>query len=124
MPIAHSQIVCVIDDDEAVRDSIQILLESAGVNARSFDSAEAFLASEAASATCIIVDVHMPGIDGIALIALLRARGLAIPSVVMSGRSDPGLEGRARRAGATVLLQKPIDDEELLLVVRSLQPPR
>jgi two-component system, LuxR family, response regulator FixJ len=124
MPKASNRTVYVVDDDEAVLDSIKVLLESSGLGVRAFSSADAFLADDAAlQAACLIADVHMPGTGGLELLARLQARGASIPTIMISGRSDPTLDQRVKRLGAVMLLPKPIDDDELLLIVRSVLPP-
>ncbi len=121
---ASDRTVYVVDDDEAVLDSIKVLLESSGLEVRAFSSVDAFLADKAAlQASCLIADIHMPGSDGLELLAQLQTRGASVPTIMISGRSDTALDQRARRLGAVTVLQKPIDDDELLLIVRSLLPP-
>lgn len=124
MPRGSNRTVYVVEDDEAVLDSIKILLELSGLEVRAFSGVDAFLADETAlQAACLIADIHMPGRDGLALLAQLRLKNASIPTIMISGRSDSGLDQRVRRLGAVTLLQKPIDDDELLLIVRSVLPP-
>jgi len=108
------RIICIVDDDAAVRDSLSLLLESGGFATRSFESADAFLKAGAQDMACIILDLHMPGTSGLELLGLLRARGLSLPVLVVSGRRDPLLDAEVQAAGATDLLSKPFDDEVLL----------
>ncbi len=109
--------VCIVDDDEAVRDSLCLLLESGGLDTRSFASADAFLEGGAQDMACLILDLHMPGTSGLELLRLLRKRGLSLPVFVVSGRRDPLLDAEVQAAGATDLLAKPFDDEVLLNLV-------
>jgi FixJ family two-component response regulator len=109
--------VCIVDDDEAVRDSLSLLLESGGLVTRSFPSADAFLRAGAQDMACLILDLHMPGTSGLELLRLLRKRGLSLPVFVVSGRRDPMLDAEVQAAGATDLLSKPFDDEVLLNLV-------
>lgn len=81
--------VYIVDDDEAVRDSIRLLLESSGFAAQEFASADLFLKSETADMGCLLLDLHMPGISGLELLRLLRSRGIRRPVIVVSGRRDP-----------------------------------
>ncbi len=114
---AGNRTVCIVDDDDAVRDSLCLLLESGGLDTRSFSSADAFLESGAQDMACLILDLHMPGTSGLELLRLLRKRGLSLPVFVVSGRRDPLLDAEVQAAGATDLLAKPFDDEVLLNLV-------
>ena len=112
------RIVYIVDDDEAVRESTQVLLESYGFAVRSCDSAHAFLEGfEPDDAGCIILDIHMPEMGGIELLSLLRSRGIYTPVIAITGRADKALDETAKRAGALALLSKPTDDEDLLQLV-------
>jgi len=114
---ADNRTVCIVDDDEAVRDSLQLLLESSGLVTRSFPSADAFLRAGAQDMACLILDLHMPGTSGLELLRHLRKHGLSQPVFVVSGRRDPMLDAEVHAAGATDLLSKPFDDEILLNLV-------
>lgn len=105
--------VNIIDDDDAVRDSTRALLESYGYEVRDHASAEHFLRDEAAKPHCLLVDQHMPGMTGLDLLEHLRAKGDTTPALMMTGRSDPTLEPRAKRIGVT-LLHKPVPEEQLV----------
>jgi two-component system, LuxR family, response regulator FixJ len=117
MSQADNRTVCIVDDDEAVRDSLRLLLESGGLVTRSYSSADAFLGAGAQEMACLILDLHMPGTSGLELLRLLRNRGLSLPVFVVSGRRDPLLDAEVQAAGATDLLSKPFDDEVLLNLV-------
>ena len=110
--------VCIIDDDEAVRDSLGLLLESDGLATLRYESADAFLQAGAPETGCLILDLHMPGTSGLELLRLLRRRGLSVPIIVVSGRRDPLLDAEVQAAGATDLLSKPFDDGALLTLVQ------
>ena len=113
--------VYIVDDDEAVRDSVRLLLESSGFVARGFASAGLFLQVERGDMGCLLLDLHMPGISGIELLRLLRSRGMTRPVFVISGRRDPVQDAEALAAGASALLSKPFDDQQLLdLVAQAL----
>lgn len=118
MGVKDDRVVCVVDDDEAVRDSICVLLQSEGILARAFASAAEFLSdADAPSASCFIFDVHMPGMNGVELTAQLRGNGVTAPVFLLTGRSDAALKRAARDAGATAVLNKP--NAELLELVRN-----
>lgn len=110
----------VIDDDEAVRDSLALLLETEGLVAATYGSVEAFLASVGStSGGCILADVHMEGMGGLEMMAELHARGVKPPVVLMTGRPSPELTARALRAGATAVVDKPFTSEALLDALRA-----
>jgi two-component system response regulator FixJ len=111
-------VVHVVDDDASVRDSLAFLLEAAGFVARTHGSAEALLADEDLAAGCVLTDIRMPGLDGLALQERLRELGLHMAVVVMTGHADVPLAVRAMKAGAVDFLQKPFSERELLAAVR------
>jgi two-component system response regulator FixJ len=112
-------IVHIVDDDEAVRDSLQVLLDAKGYTAKSYVSAEAFLAAQVASQTgCAIVDVRMPGMDGITLLNELRRRGHSMPVIVVTGHGDIPLAVQAMKAGAVDFVEKPYANETITEAVR------
>ena len=109
--------VYIVDDDEAVRDFLCLLLESSGFIAREFASADLLLKMNIDEMGCLLLDLHMPGISGLELLRLLRARGLKRPVIVISGRRDPVQDAEVLAAGASALLSKPFDDRQLLDLV-------
>ena len=113
-------VVHVVDDDVAVRQSLSFLLATDGLPVRLHESASAFLDSvEAAPAGCIVTDVRMPGIDGIEFLRRLKARGFALPVIVMTGHADVPLAVEAMKEGAVDFVEKPFDDELFLAAVRA-----
>lgn len=105
----------VIDDDDDVRASIRDVLESAGHVVQDFASAEAFLdAYRSATEGCLLVDAHLPGIGGVALVQQLRARGDHLPAILITGSSDVGLAVEAMQTGACDFIEKPVARTELL----------
>src|SRR4029079_11277937 len=113
-------IVYVIDDDDAVRQSLEFLLKTAGISARGFDSAKAFLdILPAIKSGCIITDVRMPEITGIDLLRRLKESGLDVPVIVITGHGDISLAVEAMKIGAVDFLEKPFDDDHLLSSGRS-----
>jgi two-component system response regulator FixJ len=112
--------VHVIDDDEAVRESLSFLLRSAKLEVRTYESAAAFLnALPSVSAGCIVTDVRMPEVSGIDLLRRLRDRDIAMPVIVMTGHGDVRLAVEAMKIGAVDFFEKPFDDEALLASVRA-----
>jgi two-component system, LuxR family, response regulator FixJ len=113
-------IVHVIDDDEALRDSLAFLLRTADLEVMSHASAAAFLdALPLTGLTCIITDVRMPGLSGIDLLRRVRELGIEVPVIVITGHGDVPLAVEAMRFGAVDFLEKPFDDEILLQSVRA-----
>lgn len=106
--------LCIVDDDDAVRDSLRALLESYGLMVRDYASASEFLNGEPCSEPgCLIVDLHMPGMDGLELIELLRRRRVQTPAILLTGRHDQQVAARALETGVLVVLQKPVLADEL-----------
>ena len=104
----------LVDDDTAVRDSMHVLLESFGMDVREYASAREFLDCGEQDRGCLLLDVHMPGMGGIELLESMRRCGSAMPTIMISGRSDELLKERANRAGALAFLEKPVNDALLL----------
>src|SRR5215831_4721290 len=118
--MAADAIVHVIDDDEAVRQSIEFLLRTAGVTARTYDSASTFLnALPTIDPGCIITDVRMPGISGIDLLRRLGEMRIKMPVIVITGHGDVPLAVEAMKIGAIDFLEKPFADDLLLASVQS-----
>jgi two-component system, LuxR family, response regulator FixJ len=112
--------VYVVDDDEAVRESIAVLLEVSGLRAESFASADDLLANASALGSgCVVTDVRMPGTDGITLLRRLSEQDVHVPVIVMTGHGDIPLAVQAMRAGAKDFIEKPFDEEVLLASVRA-----
>jgi two-component system response regulator FixJ len=113
-------IIYVIDDDDAVRQSLEFLLQTAGHTVRGFESAKAFLEilPELRSG-CIITDVRMPEISGIDLLRKVKELGADIPVIVITGHGDISLAVEAMKLGAVDFLEKPFDDDQLLAALKS-----
>jgi two-component system response regulator FixJ len=118
--MSSNSVVHVIDDDDAVRDSLEFLLRTAKIDVRTYDSATAFLDALTEGTTgCIVTDVRMPGMSGVDLLRQLKARGSRMPVIVITGHGDVQLAVEAMKVGAADFLEKPFDDEVLLASVRS-----
>ncbi|MEI9887782.1 MAG: response regulator [Rhizomicrobium sp.] len=125
MTTESSFLVYVVDDDEAVLDSTLLLLEAEGIAAAGYRTPQEFLAGfEPARASCLLLDVHMPLLSGIELLGQLRERGVVTPAIMMTGRSDDGIEEVARRRDAALLAKPPNDDELISLVRAASRRPR
>ncbi len=110
--------IFVVDDDEAVRDSLRILLSAAGYAAELYPSARAFLERNGdASRGCLLADVRMPDMDGLELQEELLKRKTGLPVIIMTGHGDVPLAVRAMKAGAVDFLEKPFDRAQLLACV-------
>jgi two-component system response regulator FixJ len=115
--------VYVVDDDDAVRDSLDLYLTLKGMNVTIFGSAQELLDHDAGAPHILVLDVNMPGMDGIMLLEILRGRGHAEPAVLITGLGDPEIRARAERAGATAFLDKPIDPPVLFSALTRLLMP-
>jgi two-component system, LuxR family, response regulator FixJ len=110
----------VIDDDEAVRESIDFLLRSAKLTVKTYESASAFLAvAPTINSGCVITDVRMPGISGIDLLRRLKELQIRLPVIVITGHGDVPLAVEAMKFGAVDFLEKPFEDDVLLASVRA-----
>lgn len=117
--MARNQI-SIIDDDESVRKTTTLLIESFGFQARGFDSAEKFLTSGHVNDTsCLVVDILMPGMNGLQLQSQLTAAGNRIPIIFMTAQEDEESRRRAVQAGAIAFLNKPLKDVQLLQIIHS-----
>ena len=116
----QKQKIFVVDDDGSVRRALQRLLVAIGYEVETFASATEFLgAVSAQSAGCLILDVHMPGMDGFQLQEELNSLGSRLPVILITGDRDSGIGERGAKAGAVGFLQKPFDDTSLLCLVNA-----
>ena len=113
-----AELVHVIDDDPAVRDSLSFLLETAKLETRVYDSAIAFLeALPDVTSGCIVTDVRMPEMTGIELVRRLKAQGFTLPIIMITGHADVPLAVEAMKAGVADFIEKPFNDEILLAAI-------
>lgn len=120
--VAEASLISIIDDDASLRQALSGLLRALGRRVRDFESAEAFLASDAvAESACVVTDIHMPGLSGIALKQRLVASGVDAPVIMITGRGEPALRSRAFASGAVCVLEKPFSPDALNdCIVRAL----
>jgi FixJ family two-component response regulator len=117
---SRSQLVAIVDDDRSIQSALKDLMESAGLSARCFGSAEEFLESDQPNQTaCLVADIRMPGMSGLELQAKLKAEGSRIPMIFITAHGDAKMKMQAMKAGALEFLSKPFDDEVLLEKVRA-----
>jgi two-component system, LuxR family, response regulator FixJ len=112
----RARVVAIVDDDDAVRDSIRFLLEMAGCTVRSYDSPLSMLDNGWRTLDCLVVDQHMPGVTGIEVLTRLRREGANLPVVLITGSISPDLERRAAELGARVMV-KPLVEDDLLAFI-------
>lgn len=113
-------VVHIVDDDEAVRQSLAFMLSTAGLPVRLYESAVAFLASlKSVQSGCLITDIRMPEMTGLELLHELKVKSCRIPAIVITGHGDVPLAVEAMKAGAIDFIEKPFDEEAILHAVRA-----
>jgi FixJ family two-component response regulator len=116
----NSRLIAIVDDDESLKSALQDLIESEGLSALCFGSAEQFLNSEARhKIACLIADIRMPGMSGLELQEKLKAEGCRIPIIFITAHGDAEMRALAKRDGAVEFLAKPFDDAILLEAVHA-----
>jgi len=112
--------VFIVDDDSAIRDSLTLMISQENIAVNTYASAEEFLdATMPACLGCIIIDIHMPGLDGMQLQEVLSERNTLLPIIFLTGHGDIPMSVRAIKAGALDFLTKPVTREKLMTSVRS-----
>ena len=110
--------VYVVDDDDAVRDSLKLLLESYGIAVQAFGSTDEFLRGyRPNSHACLVLDQHLPGATGLDFLSSPEGAQLDIPVILVTGRGDPALRARALDAGVFAYLEKPVDDGAIIAAI-------
>jgi len=113
------ELISIVDDDRSVQSALKDLMESAGLSARCFGSAEEFLEWDQRNQTaCLVLDIRMPGMSGLELQAKLKAEGSLIPIIFITAHGDSKMRVQALKSGAVEVLTKPFDDEILLEKIR------
>jgi len=117
---AAARAVHIIDDDQALRESLAFLLRTHQLEVRSFDSAKTFLdALPDASLGCVITDIRMPGMSGVDLLRRLKELKVGVPVIVITGHGDVSLAVEAMKIGAADFFEKPFNDDQLVASVRA-----
>jgi FixJ family two-component response regulator len=112
-------LIGVIDDDEFMRDALSRLLRSAGYKCAAFSSSQEFLDSGPAETDCLLLDIQMPGLNGLELQAKLREMDRGIPVIFVTAKADNEARARALRQGAAAFFTKPFNDDALLGAIES-----
>ena len=119
MTETEAGLIAIVDDDRLIRRSLERLLKSAGLRAKSFDSAEDYLDEEDHDGICcIILDIGLPGMSGFELHRRLAGEPSRMPVVFISARDEPEVENKAAQAGAIAFLRKPFEDDAILNAVQ------
>ena len=114
-----SKSVFVVDDDDAVRDSLKTLLELQSFSVETFETCRDFLVSEFEGAVCLVLDIHLPGMNGFDLMETMKREKRSLPTILITGRCDNAIRDRAKALGAVALLEKPIDFNGLMSAIDS-----
>lgn len=118
--LKHKPLIAVVDDDQSVREALENLISSVGLEVKLFASAEDFLDSDVSSQTdCAILDVRLPGISGLELQQRLAAERQSIPVIIITAQGDDTTREEAVAAGAIAFLKKPVKEEVLLAALES-----
>ena len=116
--------ISIVEDDDSLRLALVGLMKCVGYSANGYESAEQFLENGAAAASdCVITDINMRGLSGIELTERLRAEGHRMPVIVITARSDPGIEQKVLASGATCFLRKPFEMDELIACLEDALSP-
>lgn len=117
--LADPPIVCVVEDDAAVRNALKFSLEVEGLEVRVYGGAQCLLDDPGLpSCRCLVVDYRMPAIDGLELVGVLRMRGIGAPIIMITGRATRDLRVRAGKLGIHRVIEKPLPDGDLLSAIR------
>jgi FixJ family two-component response regulator len=121
---ATHPVVAIVDDDPSVRRALRRLVASLSFAPADFPSGETFLESvEETRPHCALVDLHMPGLNGLEVLLQLRKRGLRIPTIIVTGNTQPDMERLCLEAGAAAYLLKPLDRDSVFAAVQAAALP-
>jgi two-component system, LuxR family, response regulator FixJ len=111
--------ICIVDDDESVADSLKVLLEIFGFDVQSYRSGADFLADDRRrTAACLVIDQHMPAMNGLDVVDYLQREGIRLPTILVSGRLDTNTKERATHLGVTNIIDKPFVARRLVDLIR------
>ena len=112
------RMVHLVDDDEAIRRSVGFMLKTSGFQVRAYESGIEFLKSASSlEPGCVLLDIRMPGMDGLEVLAALRAKGVSLPVIIMTGHGDVSLAVQAMKAGALDFIEKPFEKAILVSAI-------
>jgi len=112
--------ICIVDDDESVADSLKVLLEIFGFDVQSYGSGADFLADDRRrTAGCLVIDQHMPSMNGLDVVDCLQREGIRVPTILISGRLDANTRERAANLGVTKIIDKPFAARCLVDLIRA-----
>jgi FixJ family two-component response regulator len=118
--MARVPLIAIVDDDDSLRNSLENLIRSIGLRAQGFPSAEAFLSwTQARDTVCLILDVRMPGMNGLELQRQMTTRNWRVPIIFITSHADEHAEARALEGGAVAFLYKPCREEDLLNAIEA-----
>ena len=112
-------LIHIVEDDAAVRDSLELFLESHGFEVETFESGRELSDAGSPQCSCLILDINLPGETGFEVLERLRRNGQRAPAIFMSGRAGPDARARAAKAHAVAFFDKPVPPNELLAAVKS-----
>ena len=119
-PAQTREPICIVDDDEWVADSLKVLLETFGFDVQSYTFGFEFLADDRRRTTgCLVIDQHMPGMDGLDVVDRLQKEGVQVPTILVSGRLDTKARERAASLGVTNIVEKPFAAGPLVELIRT-----
>lgn len=113
-----SRTISIVDDEESVRKALRRLIKAAGFEVDTFSSGSAFLTSlQTRQPDCVVLDLHLPEFSGLEVQERLRHEKMSLPTIMITGRDDPGMSERVLAAGAKAYLTKPLDEQTLLAAI-------
>lgn len=115
--VVANQSVIVVDDDDAVRDSLKTLLELQSFTVETFETCQEFLNADVGDVTCLVLDIHLPGMSGFDLMEAMKRAKQSVPTILITARCDNAIRDRARAIGVVALLEKPIEFNALMAAI-------